>query len=180
MLKTDSENGVRASITANTKLELFFEMVELLDKARISKADAQQFKDDIASLVKTTTNELLTGIKDLLISRQTSSDGTDHSAANDEFDTVNGMRAVIEQMLVVNGIQTENAKQYLDDLEPHVLNETLTRCKLVLTHRKAIRAYNQTDLLIEFSIKCHEEENLTNVIAEALKKGGCTLQKAKT
>lgn len=171
---------VIANIKAKTQLLLFLEIVALMDKTRVSEGGTQQLRYDIANLEKTETNDLLVGIKDLLISRETSSDSSSDSAANAEFDTVNQMRAIIEQMLVVNGIQTENAKQAVDDLQPDILSEMLDKVKFVFANLKAIRAYNQTDLLIKFNIMDGQENSLTSVIVEALKKGGCTFRKTET
>lgn len=147
------------------KLQLFFEIFELLDK--------------IGTLAKTSTNELLDGIKDLLISKQTSTDSSNHSAVNAEVDTVNRIRDVIEQMLVLNGIPQENAKQAVDDLESNVLNETLKKVKLVFNSLKAIHTCNQKDLLINFNIACKQKKNITSLIVEALQKGWYKLRKAE-
>lgn len=168
-----SKSRVIANITAETKLELFFETVELLEKVKISKGDAGQFRHDIGNLKKTTTNELLTGIRDLLLCKQTSSDDSSHSAANADVDTVNRLRDVMEQMLVVNGIPPENAKQAVDDLEKDVLDETLTNIKSVVINLEAIRKHDQ---LIKFNINTKQKET---IIIEALKKGGCTLRKRR-
>lgn len=178
-----SANEVReviASIQTKTKLEPFFEIVELLSQGRISEGGAQHFRDEIAPLVKTTTNELLGGIKDLLISKQSASDNSHHSDANAESDTVKRVSVVFEQMLVVYEIPQKKAKQAIDNLESKVLNEILDKTKLVYSNLKAIRTHKQTELLIKFDITSKGRKTISNLIVEALKEGECWLRKEET
>src|SRR5688572_731217 len=62
---------VIAKIKAETKLQPFLETFSLLDITRVYDKVAQEFRNDIANLKKTTTNELLAGIKSLPIWKQT-------------------------------------------------------------------------------------------------------------
>ena len=160
----DDVHQVIAITKAETKIEPFFEIVELLDKATLSDEATQQFRNDITTLKNRQTNELLTGIKGLLLSSQNC------STANVEFEIVNRLRAVFEQMLVVRGVTLEIAKLAVDGIEPDLLNDTLTKIKFVCGCLKTIRTHNRSDLLIKFDINGRQKESITNVIIGTLKK----------
>lgn len=164
---------VIVKIKKETNIEMFLEIVELLDKKRTYDGDTILFQNNNATDIdlkktETKTNKQLAEIKNL-ISKQTPYDGPSQSAAKAEFDKLSGMRTVIEQMLVVNGIQQENAKQAVDALEPDILHETLNKAKDAFSNLKAIRSHNQMDLLIQCNIK---KQSMFSSIVEVLKKGG--------
>lgn len=161
--------GAIDKITAQTKLEPFFEIFDLLDKTRVSEEVEQRFRKDIATLKNKATHELLARIKVVLVSKKTTFDRRNSSAVDAEIDTVNRMRAVFEQMLVVSGIPQENAKKAVDDLEPDVLNETLAKLKLVDNSLQAIQNHSQPDLLIKFDIEGKQKKSITSVIIGTLK-----------
>lgn len=161
------ENKVRhtiSNLTAKTRFESLLEIVDLLDKTTDLEGgeSVQQFRNDIAAMQKKDTNELLAEIKALLIIKC-------YSAIHSETDMVDRMRVIIEQMLVVNAIPKENAKQALDGLDFNVLNDVLTKIKHVYADLKALRKHDQ---LMIFNIKCRQRET---IILEALKKGEHTL-----
>lgn len=113
--------------------------------------------------------------KSLLTSKQTPSESST-SGANDEYDTVKRMRWKIEQMLVANGLQSDNAKQAVEDLEHIVLNETLENVKLVFNLLDEIRMHEQKDLLIKIKVTGGQKKSIVSFIADALNKGeyACT------
>lgn len=163
------------NIKAEGELVLLFEIVELLSEKRISKKGTQQFKDEIANLVKITTNELLGGIKNLLNAKQTPSDSSNRSAADAELDTVHQMNIVFEQMLVANGISQDHAMQAISHLGHDLVNELL-----VFTDLKAIRTHKNKDLLIKIDITSIQKNTFTSLIIEALKRGKYKLRKVET
>lgn len=166
-----SENKVRqviAKIKRKTKIDLFLKIVELLDKTRVSRINAQSFRKEMANFKKKTTNELLAEIEGVISSRQaTPSDECKHSALSTKSDTVNRMLDVIEQMLIVNGIPQGKAKQAVDDLDKDVLGEALANIRKILaTDLDAIRKHEK---LIKLNHKSRQKDT---VIVEALMKGG--------
>lgn len=157
-----SENEARQvidNIKGNTALELFLKIVELLNKPRNSSEDTQHFRSDIANLKKGTLEELLTEIKNLIISEEPPSDECNHSSLISESDAVNRMRDVIEQMLVVNRISKERAKQAVDALD-EALNKTL----ILVADLGAVQEH-------DYLIKLNNSIQLETGIVEALKKG---------
>lgn len=163
-------------IQEETSFELLFEIMEFLDAIKLPEEDVQRFKDyDFADTLKTkSTNGLLAGIKDLLISRQTASNSSNYSTTKSEF--VKRMRDVIGQMLVVKGIPREVAKRALNELESNAFKKMMVQAKGVFESLHAIRAYAKTNLLIIFDLELDVKKTLPGVIVEALKQGGCTLQ----
>lgn len=163
-------------VQEETSFELLFEIMELLDAIRLPEEDVQRFKDyDFVATLKTkSTNELLTGIKDLLISRQTASNSSNNSTTKTEF--VKRMRDVIGQMLAVKGIPREVAKKALNELESNVFKKMMVQAKGVFESLHAIKRFAKTKLLIIFDLEVEVKKTLPEVIVEALKQGGCTLQ----
>lgn len=170
--------GAIANIMAETKLEPFIEIFDLLDQTSVSEGDEQRIRNDIASLKIKTILELFSQIK-ILISRKTYFGSTNYSAATAAFYTANRMRAVFEQMLVANKIPQKNAKKAVDDLEPDIFSETMAKLKLVSSNLKAIRAQNQTDLLIKFDIEGKQKESITSVVIGTLNKRKYSLRKSE-
>lgn len=182
--KCTSPDEVRkgiATIQAETKLEPFLEVVELLlDKAMLFDDVMQQLRNDIVTLKIRSTNELLAKIKDLLITKQKGLFVSPYCpTANAEFEIVNRLRALFVQMLVVTGVTLEIAKRAVDDIDPGLLNETLTKIKFVCGCLKTIETHNQTGLLIKFDINSRQKESITNVIIETLNEREYTLHKSK-
>lgn len=184
--KCTSPDEVRkgiATIQAETKLEPFLEVVELLlDKAMLFDEVVQQLRNDIVTLKIRSTNELLAKIKDLLIIKQKGLFVSPYCpTANAEFEIVNRLRALFVQMLVVTGVTLEIAKRAVDDIEPDLLNETLTKIKFVCGCLKTFETHNQMGLLIKFDINSRQKESITNVIIETLneRKYMYTLHKSK-
>lgn len=159
----------------STKLEPFFEVVELLSQTEVSEEDARTLRKETVALEKPTTNELLAEIKNL-ISKQT----TDRSAANTKFSKVKQMKAIIEKMLTVNEVPQEIANQAVRQLGDDILNELLTKAKLVYTNLKTIRIHRQKDLLITLDITSKESKNISGLILKALKEGKYRYRRTQT
>lgn len=162
-----SENEARQvidNIKGNTALELFLKIVELLNKPRNSSEDTQHFRSDIANLKKGTLEELLTEIKNLIISEEPPSDECNHSSLISESDAVNRMRDVIEQMLVVNRISKERAKQAVDAIDEAVLTKALNKTLVLVADLGAVQEH-------ECLIKLNKNMQMETGIVEALKKG---------
>lgn len=156
-----------ADIKAESKL--LFEIFDLLSQARRTyNVGARQFYEEISTLKKATTYELLVGIRDLLITKQTPLNSSRQSDDIADSDTVNRMRVVFEHMLFVNGIPQEKAEHAVELLE-----STLTRIKVVFDDLKAIRTHDQKDLLIKYDISSTEKKTMPSLLVETLKKGEC-------
>lgn len=113
------------------------------------------------------------GIKNLFVSKQTSSDRNTTSAANVEFDRIQQTRNVVTQMLVAQGIPSHNAKQAADDLEPLILYETLENVDLVVNI--GLLKKKQKDLLVKIKLTGSQGENIINFIADVLNNSKYTL-----
>src|SRR6218665_1454664 len=168
------DSAIRIIMT-DMQLELFFNIMELLDNVRLSEEDVQQLKDyDFANSMTMQTNVTLAGIKDFLISKQTASNSSNKSSA--KTDIVNRMRDVFYHMLDAFKIPRKDARQAVDALEPNLLKKMLAKVRIVFEYLDAIRAYDKSDLLRIFDTEQDDKETLTNVVVQVLKQGECSLQ----
>src|SRR6218665_760773 len=166
------DSAIRIIMT-DMQLELFFNIMELLDNVRLSEEDVQQLKDyDFANSMTMQTNVTLAGIKDFLISKQTASNSSNKSSA--KTDIVNRMRDVFYHMLDAFKIPRKDARQAVDALEPNLLENMLAKVRNVFEYLDAIR--DKSDLLRIFDTEHKDKRTLTHVIVEVLKQGECTLQ----
>lgn len=167
-----------ANMKTKNKVEPFLAIIELLSRECFSENGEQEFIKKIPTLKESTTHELLVAIDKLQVSIETNSADSSHSAT--EREKIDRMRAVIEQMIVVNGIPQDKAKLAVSHLEDDVLNEILTKTKGVYTNLKTIRGHHQKQLLIRFDIASKVNKNISSLILDALKEGECRHRRTQT
>lgn len=165
-------------IKAETIPQLIFDIVELLDKSEIEplKDLIKDFKTQHSNTC-ITTNALLIAIKDFMNRPNAESIKATPNRGKNHIDK--RMRVVIEEILLVNGIQEDKARKFVSDLKSEFLCHALGSAKRILSILKSSQKHLLKQLSTNYIYK--EKSPITSLIVDALREGGYTaIRKADT